>query len=75
MSHSDGRVLIVGGGLIGCAVAWNLARNGARPTLVEQHELNSAASGRNAGSLHFQIERRFLESGEAADEQVARTAA
>jgi sarcosine oxidase subunit beta len=75
MSHSDGRVLIVGGGLIGCAVAWNLARNGARPTLVEQHELNSGASGRNAGSLHFQIERRFLESSEAGDEQVARTAA
>lgn len=56
-------MLIVGGGLIGCAAALYLARSGARVTLIEQGELNSGASGQNAGSLHFQLERRFLEHG------------
>ena len=75
MSRLGGRVLIIGGGLIGCAVAWHLARGGARVVLVEQGELNSGASGQNAGSLHFQLERRFLENDTAATEQAARTAA
>ncbi len=33
------------------------------------------ASGQNAGSLHFQLERRFLENGDALAEQATRTAA
>lgn len=62
-------VLVVGAGLIGCAAAWRLARAGARVMLVEMAEINAGASGRNAGSLHFQIERRFLEqdAGRAAE--------
>ncbi|WP_337190958.1 FAD-dependent oxidoreductase [Qipengyuania algicida] len=53
--------LIVGGGLIGCAAAWHLALAGMEVMLVEQASTGSGASGQNAGSLHFQIERRFLE--------------
>lgn len=64
-------VLVIGGGLIGCAAAWNLARSGAAVTLVEAGEINAGASGRNAGSLHFQLERRFLEHGDALAEQAA----
>lgn len=75
MSRPDGRVLIIGGGLIGCATAWHLALAGARVLLVEQGELNSGASGQNAGSLHFQIERRFLENGEEATAQAVGTVA
>lgn len=73
MGRTD--VLIVGGGLIGCATAWHLARAGASVVLVEAGDINAGASGQNAGSLHFQIERRFLENGEALADQAARIVA
>lgn len=68
-------VLVIGGGLVGCATAWHLAQGGASVLIVEASDLNAGASGQNAGSLHFQIERRFLENGEALAEQAARTIA
>ena len=48
-------VLVVGGGLLGCAVSYYLASAGIDVTLVERGELNREASGTNAGSFHFQI--------------------
>src|SRR3954468_2454870 len=74
-SDLDADVLIVGGGLVGCASAWHLAKAGASVLLIEQGELNAGASGQNAGSLHFQMERRFLEQGEAAAVESARVIA
>lgn len=68
-------VLIIGGGLVGCATAWHLARGGASVLIIEASDLNAGASGQNAGSLHFQIERRFLENGDALANQAARTVA
>ncbi len=68
-------VLVIGGGLVGCATAWHLARGGASVLIAEAGDLNAGASGQNAGSLHFQIERRFLENGDALAEQAARTIA
>jgi glycine/D-amino acid oxidase-like deaminating enzyme len=65
-------ILIVGGGLAGCAVAYFLARHGADVTLVERHDINSLASGSNAGSLHAQIPHEpFLEQGEGWARQFA----
>jgi glycine/D-amino acid oxidase-like deaminating enzyme len=64
-------VLVIGGGLIGCAAAWRLASAGADVLLVETTEINVGASGRNAGSLHFQIERRFLEQDAARASEAA----
>lgn len=59
-------VLVVGGGLTGCAAAYYLARAGADVALVELHDLNTQASGRNAGGLHGQIQHEpFLELGES----------
>ena len=58
-------VLVIGGGVTGCAAAYYLARAGARVTLAERHDLNTQASGRNAGGLHGQIQHEpFLELGE-----------
>ena len=58
-------ILVVGGGIAGCAIAYFLSRQGAEVTLVEQHDINSLASGSNAGSLHAQIPREpFLLEGE-----------
>jgi sarcosine oxidase, subunit beta len=65
-------ILIVGGGLVGCATAWHLARAGLAPLLIERGHVNAGASGQNAGSLHFQIERRFLEQGSKAAADGAR---
>jgi glycine oxidase len=44
-------VVIVGGGAIGCATAYFLARAGARVTLVERGELAGEATGAAAGML------------------------
>lgn len=56
-------MLVVGGGFLGCATAWMLAREGAGVLLVERDQVNQHASGQNAGSLHFQLEYRMIERG------------
>lgn len=56
-------VLVVGGGLLGCATTWMLAREGASVLLAERDQVNAHASGQNAGSLHFQLEYRMIERG------------
>lgn len=48
-------VLVIGGGVIGCALAYYLARADVAVTLLERGELNREASGTNAGSFHLQI--------------------
>tara|TARA_B100000959_G_scaffold226775_1_gene241483 strand:+ start:1681 stop:2829 length:1149 start_codon:yes stop_codon:yes gene_type:complete len=61
----DTDVLVIGGGISGCALAYFLAKEGVEVSLVEQSGLNSQASGANAGSLHGQIPHNiFLEKGE-----------
>ena len=47
--------VVIGGGLLGCVTAWMIARDGGRVLLVERDQINQHASGRNAGSLHFQL--------------------
>lgn len=59
-------VLIVGGGLAGAATAYFLAREGVAATLLERGDLNTRASGSNAGSVHAQIPHEpFVVNGEA----------
>lgn len=59
-------VIIIGGGIAGCATAWYLAADGVEVLLLEQGDLNASASGANAGSLHAQIQHEpFVEQGEA----------
>ena len=58
-------VLVIGGGITGCSTAWHLAGYGAEVVLLDRFDLNTQASGRNAGSLHGQIQQAsFLEFGE-----------
>jgi sarcosine oxidase subunit beta len=64
-------VVVLGGGLVGCAAAYYLARAGARVLLAEQADINREASGRNAGSLHFQLEYRLIRYGEQQAAQFA----
>ncbi|GAB3124963.1 NAD(P)/FAD-dependent oxidoreductase [Glaciibacter psychrotolerans] len=67
--HHD--VVVVGGGLLGAALSWMLARDGVNVALLERDQLNQHASGQNAGSLHFQLEYRMLEHGLEAARQAA----
>jgi glycine/D-amino acid oxidase-like deaminating enzyme len=55
-AHLDTDVLVVGGGISGCATSYYLARAGHSVVLAEVHDLNTAGSGRNAGSLHGQLQ-------------------
>lgn len=49
-------VLVIGGGLAGVAAAYYLADGGADVLLVEARDLNTQASGANAGSIHVQLQ-------------------
>ena len=49
-------VIVIGGGAIGASSAYQLAKQGANVALLEEFDLNTQASGRNAGSLHGQIQ-------------------
>jgi glycine/D-amino acid oxidase-like deaminating enzyme len=44
-------VIVVGGGIVGCATAYYCARGGMRVTLLEQRTIGYGASGRNPGWL------------------------
>ena len=48
-------VLIVGGGIVGCATAYYLARAGAEVVVVERGDWGGEASSANGGSLHAQL--------------------
>jgi D-hydroxyproline dehydrogenase subunit alpha len=48
-------IAIIGAGVVGSTVAWELARGGAKVVVLDRHEPNVQASGANAGSLHVQL--------------------
>src|SRR5947207_14425470 len=49
-------VIIVGGGVIGCSIALNLAREGLKVTLIERGRTGCEASRAAAGMLSPQAE-------------------
>jgi glycine/D-amino acid oxidase-like deaminating enzyme len=53
-------LLVVGGGVMGCATALRAAQGGMRVAVIEQSALGSGASGVNAGTLSLQIKRLRL---------------
>jgi glycine/D-amino acid oxidase-like deaminating enzyme len=55
-----GAMAVVGGGIAGASVAYQLARGGVRTTLFEQRTIAHAASGRNMGLLLNQVEREVV---------------
>jgi glycine/D-amino acid oxidase-like deaminating enzyme len=46
-------VVVIGGGVIGCAVAYYLARRGARVTVVERSHIGNGSSAANTGSINM----------------------
>ena len=52
-------VVIVGGGIVGCTTAYNLARQGVRVILFEKEDIAQEASGRNRGNVRLQLRDRI----------------
>ena len=50
-------VLVIGGGIVGAASAYHLARRGASVTLLEADELAYGATGRNLGYIWIHTRR------------------
>ncbi|MDP6804613.1 MAG: FAD-binding oxidoreductase [Rhodospirillales bacterium] len=48
-------VLVIGGGVAGCATALYLAREGVEVVVIDRADVNGQASGANAGSIHSQM--------------------
>ncbi len=44
-------LVIIGGGVMGCAIAYNLAREGLKPVVVEKSDIGGEASGSNGGGV------------------------
>ncbi len=47
--------VIIGGGVVGCSLAFHLSRAGMRPLLLEQGALGSGSTARNAGGVRQQF--------------------
>lgn len=59
MSRTIGtEVVIVGGGIVGCAAAYYLARRGVKVVLLEKSVIGGEASGRNGGGVRAQCRDR-----------------
>jgi glycine/D-amino acid oxidase-like deaminating enzyme len=43
--------IVVGGGIAGCTLAYELARRGVKPVVLEQNLIAAESSGRNTGTL------------------------
>ena len=73
-------VVIIGGGIVGCTTAYNLAKRGSRVIVFEKEEIAQEASGRNRGNVRLQlrdrlelpIAREAIELWKQADEELAR---
>ena len=50
------RVVVVGGGVMGCSAAWELARHGFRVTVLERSVPGAEASSAAAGILGAEVE-------------------
>jgi sarcosine oxidase subunit beta len=58
-------VAVIGGGVIGCAVAYYAAKHGARVAILERGSIGAGASSANAGSINMSTKkgRRTLALG------------
>jgi glycerol-3-phosphate dehydrogenase len=73
MAEPDTNVAVIGGGVVGCAVAHALARRGVEAVLLEaEHGLALGASGANSGILHTGFDSR---PGELETRLILRAAA
>lgn len=61
MTGRDSEIVVIGGGVIGCAIAYYLAKEGRKVLLVEKDDIACEASGANTGSINVQSRTPGLE--------------
>jgi glycine/D-amino acid oxidase-like deaminating enzyme len=66
-------VVIVGGGLTGCACAWSFASAGIRTVLLEADTIGGGAAARGAGLVREDFDASFHETAERHGVRAART--
>src|SRR2546430_16809795 len=59
--------VVIGGGVIGCSIAYHLARRGAGVVVIERETLGSQSTGRCAGG----VRRQFSSGPNVAMQQLA----
>jgi sarcosine oxidase subunit beta len=52
---SSAECVIVGGGVVGCSLAYHLSRSGMHPLLLERGDLGAGSTARNAGGVRQQF--------------------
>ncbi len=69
MIHSDTQVAVVGAGVIGCSIAYHLARRGASVTVIDEKDIGAGTSSATLGlvwvqrkSPAFYMELNYLSS-------------
>ena len=67
MTRDSTDAVIVGGGVIGCSIAYHLARRGAKVTLLERDTLGSQSTGKCAGG----VRRQFSSSANVVMQQLS----
>ncbi len=67
-NHTD--VAIVGGGIVGAATSYELAKHGYQVTVFERGSINRGASGATAGNLHIQAVHKKRPQQEVELDQV-----
>lgn len=65
MRGADPRIIIIGGGMVGCGLAYQLTRRGRSVLVVEQRNIVSGATGR-CGGMIMKIDGRDKNPGELA---------
>src|SRR5207247_11420675 len=55
MIRDSADAVVVGGGVVGCSIAYHLALHGAKVVLVERDTLGSQSTGRCAGGVRRQF--------------------
>jgi len=64
-ADGEGRVIVIGAGMVGCGLAYHLTRMGRRTLLLEQRNVVSGATGR-CGGMVMKIDGRDTDAAEIA---------
>ncbi|MFL6280070.1 MAG: NAD(P)/FAD-dependent oxidoreductase [Vicinamibacterales bacterium] len=70
---SETHVVVVGGGLTGCACAWSFANAGIRTVLLEADTLGGAGTAESAGLLREEFDASFRDALQAQGLRASRT--
>jgi D-hydroxyproline dehydrogenase subunit beta len=60
--------IVIGGGIAGCTLAYELTRRGVKPVVLEQNLIAAESSGRNTGTLLSGPQRQVVEMLDACAE-------